>query len=286
MTGAPLPPIDGIESAAVVGLGLIGGSIARDLLDRGVRVLAHDSRGDRLRAAAEPPLDRIQLVDTLAGVEGAELVVLAVPVTAAPAVLARLLPHLARARLVVDVGSAKRTIVAAAEVLGVGERFVGCHPLAGDHRSGWEASRAGLFTRAPVYLCPSPSTGAEALARARALWTALGARPELIDAAEHDRLLAWTSHLPQSVATALACALDAAGVARASLGPGGRDATRLAGSSPEMWAAVAADNAEALAVALAGMEAQLAALRAAVEAGDAGGLRSFFAAGREWYEER
>lgn len=272
-----------IRSAGIVGLGLIGGSIARDLMERGVRVLGYDRDEDRLRAARGASLGRVTLASSLAEVADADLVVLAVPVTAAPAVLAEACPHLARARTIIDVGSTKRTIVAAAEALGVGERFVGCHPLAGDHRSGWEASRPALFAGARAFLCPAPSTAADTLERVRALWISLGARPVVVDAAEHDRRLAWTSHLPHVAATALALALDDAGCERAELGPGGRGATRLAGSSPEIWTAIAADNAAALGVALVALEARLAELRSVLAEGDPEALRRFFAAGREWF---
>jgi prephenate dehydrogenase len=106
-----------------------------------------------------------------------------------------------------------------------------------------------------------------------------------MDAAEHDRLLAWTSHLPQSAATALAVALAGAGIPPAALGPGGRDATRLAGSSPELWTAVAADNADFLAEALDALEARLAELRACLAAGDVEATARFFGAGRAWFEQ-
>jgi prephenate dehydrogenase len=277
-----------IESAGVVGLGLIGGSIARDLVARGVRVAGYDrdaAWGERSsRAPARAALDGVAVARSIADVAAADLLVLAVPVSAAPALLADARPHLGRTRLVIDVGSTKRTIVAAAEALGIGDRFVGCHPMAGDHRSGWEASRAGLFAGARTYLCPTPRTSAAALGAARDLWLSLGASPECLDAAEHDRRLGFTSHLPHVVASALALTLDAAGLERAEMGPGGRGATRLAGSSPELWSAIAADNADSLGEALAALETQLAAMRASLAGGDAERVAGFFAAAREWFE--
>jgi prephenate dehydrogenase len=106
-----------------------------------------------------------------------------------------------------------------------------------------------------------------------------------VDAAAHDLLLARTSHLPHLASVTLARALAAAGVPRAELGPGGRDVTRLAGSSPEMWTAVALDNAAPLAEAVAGLRARLDELDAALRAGDAEALHAFFAAAREWWRE-
>jgi prephenate dehydrogenase len=271
-----------VRSAAVVGLGLMGGSVARELSARGVRVLGHDRDPRALEAALRDGAVHAPLGPALEGVEEAELLVLAVPVDAAPEVLRAGRARLERARLVTDVGSTQRSVCAAAEALGLGGRFVASHPLAGDHRSGWEASRAGLFQEARVFLSPTPSTHAESLRLAVELWSALGARPEVMDAAEHDRRLAWSSHLPQCASSALALALDGAGVERGELGPGGRDTTRLAGSSPEMWAAILLDNAGHLGAALDALQARLAELREALERGDADGLRALFEHGRAW----
>jgi prephenate dehydrogenase len=216
-------------------------------------------------------------------------VVVAVPVTAAPRVLETLAPHLARVPLVTDAGSTKRGVVAAAERLGLGTHFVGAHPMAGDHRAGWAASRRGLFEGALVYLCPTAQTRGAALAHARALWTLLGADParlETIDAAAHDRRVAWTSHLPQLAASALARALAERDIPRRELGPGGRDTTRLAGSDPAMWAAIARDNADEISRAVAELERTLAELRAAVDARDEARVRGLLAAARTWAEGR
>jgi prephenate dehydrogenase len=264
-----------IRTAAVVGLGLIGGSLARDLAARGVRVLGWDQDARTLRTALDAGI-----VDELReGEEAPDVAVVAVPVLATPDVLRRFLPALAAARLVTDTGSTKRSVVSAAEALGIGDRFIGSHPLAGDHRSGWDASRAGLFDGALVYLTPTSISSDEAKGLARTLWETVGARPETLDAGAHDRLLAWSSHLPQAVSSALAIALGRAGIPREALGPGGRDATRLAGSSPEMWAQIAADNADHLAPALAAIENEIRELRMRVEGADPARLRAWFADG-------
>ena len=271
-----------IGSAAVVGLGLIGGSLARELAARGVRVLGHDDDPEAVRGALAEGGIHAALGAGWKGIEEAEVLILAVPVDAAPHVLAIAVSHLRRPRLVTDVGSTKRAIIAAAEELGVGERFVGVHPLAGDHRSGWTASRIGLFHGARVFLCPTAETAPPALELARELWLALEARPEIIAAEEHDRLLAWSSHLPQAASTALALALASAGVAPPELGSGGRDATRLAGSSPGMWTGIALENREVLAEALDALGVRLDELRAALARGDEAAVRRFFNAGRDW----
>ncbi len=273
-----------VRTAAVVGLGLIGGSVARELAARGVRVLGADRDAACVRAAVEEGVVAAALGDGLEGIEEADLVVLAVPVAAAGEVLRDVARHAINARLVTDVGSTKRGAVAAAEAAGLGARFVGAHPLAGDHRSGWEASRVGLFDGAPVFLTPTSSTSADAMSLARGLWTAMGGRVNAMSAEEHDRALAWSSHLPQAVGTSLARALRSAGVPRDQLGPGGRDSTRLAGSSVEMWVGVALENADELSAALRAVEGEIASLRAALEAGEGRTVSRIFAEGREWFD--
>lgn len=271
-----------IRCVAIVGLGLIGGSVARDLAARGVRVLGHDRDSLTVDAALAEGVIAAGLGDDLAGMEDADVLLLAVPVTAAAEVLVRARPWLRSVRLVTDAGSTKRGILAAAERAEIGGRFVGAHPLAGDHRAGWAASRAGLFAGARVYLCPSAHASAEARGLARRLWTMLGSEVMEMGAAEHDERLAWTSHLPHLASTALAGALAERGIARADLGPGGRDVTRLAASSPEMWTAIARENADAILPALDALAAHLHTLRDAISRGDADAIRTAMAAGNAW----
>lgn len=273
------------DTVAIVGLGLIGGSLARDLSASGSRVLGWDRDPDTLRAALGSGSVHAALGLELEGAEDADVLVVAVPVSAATAVLAAALPHLGRVQLITDVGSTKRSIRDAAEALGVGARFVGSHPLAGDHRSGWEASRTGLFREARVFLCLGPSTSGEAARLAGELWSRLGAHPEIVDAAEHDRRLAWSSHLPQSASSALGLTLASAGIARGDLGSGGRDATRLAGSSPELWTDIALDNAAELSLAVDSLGRQLQRLGTALAAGDREQVHRFFAEANRWSAE-
>ncbi len=198
--------------------------------------------------------------------------------------LRRLVPHLSGTSLVTDVGSTKARIVRDASAIGIGAQFVGSHPMAGDHRSGWSASRCGLFAGARVYLCPAHETTALAVERAEQLWTMLGARPLVMGASDHDAKLALTSHLPHVLSSALALALAQSGVMREDLGPGGRDVTRLAGSSPEVWTAIARDNAAALDAALAVTEREIASFRGALQRADAAELRDRFTAARTWFD--
>jgi prephenate dehydrogenase len=187
---------------------------------------------------------------SLGGVSESDLIVVAVPVDSATEVLRQIAPHVARAKLITDVGSTKMRIVELAAELGLASRFVGSHPMAGDHRSGWAASRTGLVDGARVYLCPPHDAPRCIIDLAAEWWRWLGARPIVMSAELHDQKLAWTSHLPHIVSTALALALASADVERDELGPGGRDMTRLAGSSADVWTAIARDNAAAIDTAL------------------------------------
>jgi prephenate dehydrogenase len=273
-----------VGRAAVIGLGLIGGSIARELASRGIQVIGFDENRDALDAAIADGIVSEALDSSLEDLRNADLVVIAVPVDISIDILERIAARATAAALITDVGSTKARIVATAEQLGLGDRFVGSHPIAGDHRSGWEASRLGLFKDSRVYLCPTPSTTPITVDHARALWREFGAREVVLSPADHDRRVAWTSHLPHIVANAVALTLARAGVPRDDLGPGGRDVTRLAGSSPEMWAAILRENAGAIDEALNAVEREIAAFRIAMSREDDGELRRRFADARAWFE--
>lgn len=275
------PPI------VIVGLGLIGGSMARDLAALGHEVHALDLDRDALEAAHAagviccPPRERAHFIWP----RGA-WVVLAMPVDAQVEFLERHRDHLNEAAFLTDVGSTKSAVIETAERLGLGERFVGGHPLAGDHRSGWHASRRGLFEGSRVFL--SPTTDSTAMARERAveLWTSLGARTEFVTAATHDHQLSLTSHLPQFLSTALAVLLAEASISRDELGPGGLGMTRLAESSPSMWTAIGRQNAVHLAAALQAIEVQLQRLRSQLEEPNAAALRQTLDTGNAWANQR
>jgi prephenate dehydrogenase len=272
------------DSAAIIGLGLIGGSVARDLAALGVRVTAYDPDATRVAAAIRTNVVSGALPESLEGVDDVDVIVLATPVDEAIDVLRRVAPHATRAKLITDVGSTKARIVETAHAVGIGDRFVGAHPMAGDHRSGWEASRTRLFADARVYLCTNAEVSHETLQLAHTFWRQLGACPKEMTADQHDLELAWTSHLPHMVSASLALALARAGVGRDYLGPGGRDVTRLAGSSPEMWTAIALDNAEALEAAMQEAEREIASLRAAIKRADRQELSGLLAEARKWAE--
>jgi 3-phosphoshikimate 1-carboxyvinyltransferase len=274
------------DTAAVIGLGLIGGSVARDLAARGVRVRAFDRDTEQLDAAIRDGVVSEALDASLSGVSDCDLVVIALPVDAAVQMLRRVAPNVGGARLITDVGSTKGSVVREAEALGVAANFVGSHPMAGDHRSGWSASRAGLFDGAPVYLCAAPGTSDAAMELAHALWHTFGATATVMDAEAHDVQLAWTSHLPHMIATAIGNALARRGLWRDDLGRGGKEMTRIAGSSPAMWSAIAVDNAPAIDLALAAFEQEIVRMRGALARTDVEDLRGCFSAARAWFDHQ
>jgi len=267
----------------VIGLGLMGGSLARALAARGVQVLGYDREQSFTDAAVAEGIVHHPLDESLVGLEKTDVVVIATPVPATTALLARLGHELQGSSLIMDVASTKKSVVAAAEAAGLGARFVGAHPLTGSHRSGWGASRANLFEDARVFLCPTASSTPQVIRQAESFWRSLHAGVEVLDAAEHDEQIAWRSHLPQAVSTTLALTLREMGVPRSALGPGGRDMTRLAGGDAGLWTGIMNDNAPAILEALAAMEAQLRLFRERLAAGE-DGVRESFTDGRDWFD--
>lgn len=271
------------QTLGLIGLGAIGGSIARQARRAGVAAVLGWSPEPAERAAA---VQQGALDDAPPRpgdvVRGAELVVLAAPPAANLAQLDALAPHLRSGALMTDVGSVKRAIVARAEALGVGAQFAGSHPLAGTHRRGFEASRADLFRGAVVYVtaCAGGAVAAREIAH---FWeVVLEAHPVAIDAGRHDAQVAVTSHLPQVVASLLAHFLAVHALPGASLGPGARDTTRLAASDPALWTEILLMNRDQLLPALRSLEEPLGAVERALEAGDAPALTAWLARASDW----
>jgi prephenate dehydrogenase len=275
------------SSLAVIGLGAIGGSLAWQARLAGIpRVTGFSpSRADgvdALRASAVT-----ELADSAArAARGAELVVLAVPAQVTLDLIGRLRPALESGAILTDVCSVKAPVLARATAEGLGDRFAGGHPLAGTHASGFVAARPDRLRGCVVYVCETGAPGGDQAARrVMSFWKqVLEAQPVLIDPAAHDRQLAWTSHLPQAVASALAKALGDRGLAGLSFGPGARDTTRLAASSPEMWLDILLYNGAAVVEALEATETGLADLRRLIAAGDADGLRRYLSDAQRFRE--
>jgi prephenate dehydrogenase len=272
-------------SLGVIGLGAIGGSLAWQAKRAGVATVLGWSpqRAERAAATQQGALDDApaRMEDVARGVD---LLVLAAPPAANVRLLESLRPTLTPQTLVTDVGSVKRAIVARAEALGLGARFAGSHPLAGTHAHGFAAARADLFRDAVVYV--TPARGGEGAARDVAhFWEdTLAAHAVTIDARQHDRQLAVTSHLPQVVASLLANCLARLAPPGATLGQGARDTTRLAASEPELWTEILLMNRDELLPALRALEEPLGELERALEVGDATAVTGWLARAADWRE--
>ncbi|MGH7578946.1 MAG: prephenate dehydrogenase, partial [Gemmatimonadales bacterium] len=209
------------SSLAVIGLGAIGGSLAWQSRLAGIaRVVGYSpSRGEGVAALRASAISEI--ADSPArAVRGAELVVLAVPPAPTLDLIGRLAPSLESGATLTDVCSVKGPIMARAADSGIGDHFAGSHPLAGTHVSGFDGARPDRLRGCVVYVCESDSAEGPRTARGvMRFWEeVLEAHPILIDAAAHDRQLAWTSHLPQAVAYALAKVLADRGLGGVSYG--------------------------------------------------------------------
>ncbi|KAF0100720.1 MAG: prephenate dehydrogenase [bacterium] len=277
-----------IGHLVVVGVGLIGGSFALDLRKQGlVRRVTGVGRG---RANLEKAR-QLGIIDAIAdsvaeAVADADLVLLAIPVGAMPAVFRAIAPALPPACIVTDAGSTKQDVVAAARAA-LGDklgRFVPGHPIAGAETSGAEAARAGLFQHKPVILTPLAENAPATVDTIADLWKACGAQVSLMQPDRHDHVFAAVSHLPHMVAFALMEEL--AGRPDADLyfhhaGSGFRDFTRIAGSHPEMWRDISMANKEALVTELDAFIAKLSGMRNLLASGDSAALEALFARARE-----
>ncbi|MBN8763522.1 MAG: prephenate dehydrogenase [Thiobacillus sp. 63-78] len=274
-----------VDTLAVVGVGLIGGSFALALKQAGAvrEVLGVGRNAARLTVARERGL-----IDRVAGwaeAGQADCILLAMPVGETGAVLKNLAPHLKPGAIVTDAGSTKSDVIEAARAA-LGARFgdfVPGHPIAGSEQSGPAAARADLYQGKRVVLTPQAGTRVGAVATVRALWEAAGAQVETLDAAQHDRIFAAVSHLPHLAAFALVdeLAQRADGDTCFRFAAGGfRDFTRIAGSSPEMWRDIALANREALLTELDAYLAALQTLRQTVASEDAEALLTIFSRAR------
>ena len=268
-------------SLAVIGLGAIGGSLAWQSRLAGVtRVVGYSPEpAEGIQALKVGAVT--ELADTAArAVHGAALVVLAVPPRATIDLIDALAPELEQGTLLTDVCSVKAPVVERALTAGLGDRFAGGHPLAGTHESGFASARPDRLRGCVVYICETGAAdGHRAAQSVSGFWEhTLEASPVRIDPEAHDRQLAWTSHLPQAVACALARTLAQQGLGGVSFGGGAKDTTRLAASSPDMWLDIFLYNRRAVSQALEQTEASIAELRRSLESGDLPALHAYLRA--------
>ena len=262
-----------IRRLAIVGLGLLGGSVAKaaraESMAREIVGIGRNPASLK-PALVEGAVDNVT-TDLREGLTGADMVVLATPV----ATLERQMPAVWEAAppkaLITDVGSTKAAIVRGAESLSARKPldFVGSHPMAGSNLSGFAVSRADLFRGATVILTPTDRTAPDAVKRVTEFWEAVGGRVVTMDPAAHDRAVAAVSHLPHLVADALVDAVFRMDPQFFEVAARGfKDTTRIAASSPEVWREIFEENREALAEAVASFRAALGDLESVLRSGD------------------
>jgi prephenate dehydrogenase len=262
-----------IRRLSLVGLGLLGGSVAKAARGLGLadEIVAVGRDRERLEPALRDGMvDRVT-TDLADGVGSADFCLLATPVATLAALLPAVWAALPADAVLTDVGSTKAAIVRAAERLGEGRplAFVGSHPMAGSEQAGYRVSRPDLFRGATVILTPTERTDSHAVKRVGAFWEALGGRLVTLDPLTHDRATAAISHLPHLVADAL---VDA--VVRMDprffevAGRGFKDTTRIAASDARVWREIFQENRAGLTEALGAFRAALDHLEALLAAGD------------------
>ena len=276
---------------AVIGVGLIGGSVALALKAAGCveQVIgAGRSRANLEGALALGVIDQIA-DDPAQAAAQADIILLAAPVNASAALFESILPAIrnhGRHKVITDVGSVKAGVIEAAGVLGDEiNRFVPGHPVAGKEHSGVAAADPDLFENHNVVLTPSARTDADAVERIRALWVATGARVCIMDAALHDRVLSVTSHLPHVLAYAMvdffADAEDAGLAPLCQMAAGGfYDFTRTASSDPEMWRDICLMNRAQILRDIDGFTAGLGRVARLIQRADGDALERLFSAAR------
>ena len=270
--------ISAFKRVYLLGTGLIGGSLALDLKERKLveTVVGADALHERSESAMALGIldDILPMVPEV--LRSCDLVILAVPVLGLRKILSA---GFEKTTLVTDVGSVKGDAVHGyleAVAAGRGYRYVPGHPIAGDERSGPEAARKGLFEGARVVLTPVDASRQD-IAAIRSLWEGVGARIKIMDPEEHDEAFAWVSHMPHMAAYAIIDSVLARDPDLVDLSGGGlRDYTRIAASSPRMWADIAVANREKLLAATRGLGESVNRIISALEAGDREDLERIF----------
>ena len=268
---------------AIIGLGLIGSSIARSIREAmpTVHITGHDA-SEVVRAAALR-LDLADDVTDLAGtaVVDADLVILCVPVGAMGEVAESFAHDLPETAIVSDVGSSKASVLSALQTALPGRTIIPAHPVAGTEKSGPEAGFASLFKGRWCILTPPTDTAPVAVEKLTLFWENLGAKVEIMDAQHHDLVLAVTSHLPHLIAyTIVGTASDMESVTQSEVikysAGGFRDFTRIAASDPTMWRDVFLSNREAVLEMLQRFSEDLSQLQRAIRWGDGDTLFELF----------
>jgi prephenate dehydrogenase len=268
---------------AILGLGLMGGSLALGLHGKCATLLGVDPHPATVELARSRSIVDYADTDPANLLPEADLVILAAPVFAILSLLEQLPSFTSRPCIVLDIGSTKQSIVEAMARLP--ERFdpIGGHPICGKESLSLANAEATLYQDAPFLLTPLPRTTSRALSAAHQIIKAIGARPMIVDVQEHDRVLASTSHLPFLLSSALALATPRN--AAPFIGPGFKSTSRLAGTSASMMAGVLQSNRENVLEALSRFLGHLAELQSALIASDAPALHKILNRSQSSYHD-
>ncbi len=272
------------ETIALIGIGLIGSSIAREIKDKGLAgTVVVSTRSDAtLKRAEQLNLGDRYTTSAADAVKDADLVIVSVPVGASGAVAAEIAPNLKPGAIVTDVGSTKGSVIAQmAPHMPQGVHFIPGHPIAGTEYSGPDAGFIGLFKGRWCILTPLPDTDETAKAKLRTFWETLGSMVDDMDPEHHDKVLAIVSHLPHIIAyNIVGTADDLEAVTESEVikysASGFRDFTRLAASDPTMWRDVCLHNKDAILEMLSRFSEDLAYLQRAIRWGDGDKLFDLF----------
>jgi prephenate dehydrogenase len=276
------------DTVCIVGVGLIGGSFGIALRERKLakKVVGAVRREATINAAFQRKAIDNGSTDLIRAARGADLIFLASPVGQMKALSEELVPGVKADAIVTDAGSTKAGVVEeCAAIFGQKAHFIGGHPMAGSELTGVENARGDLFENAVWILTPAADTPPDAVEKLKALVSALGATPLVMDAATHDNLLAVTSHLPHLTAAALVHLFSGAyqehEIAQNLIAGGWRDSTRIAAGSPEMWRDICVANSSSIGKSLDALLEDLHELRTMIEEKDGEKLHEWFQSASE-----
>ena len=274
------------EKVTVVGLGLIGGSLAAALRESGEvgEVFGVERDAESLRFALENGIADAGASETGPGMSGSEIVVVATYVDTIAGVAREVSGFVSPGTVVCDVGSVKASVVREMENAPRNIRFVGAHPIAGRETSGVMESDSALFSGKRCVVTPTESTSPEALSMVKKLFSLVGSEVVEMDPESHDEIFSLVSHLPHAVAYSLVSAVASGGRDRNLFdfsGGGLADFTRIAGSSPEMWAGIFIENRDALLGAIRGFAEKLGEIEKAVASGNVEDLAALLREARD-----
>ncbi|MBF0522389.1 MAG: prephenate dehydrogenase [Candidatus Omnitrophica bacterium] len=270
------------RKVTIIGVGLMGGSLGLALKKHQLarEIVGLSQKQSTLVNAMKMKAIDIGFTDVRKAVNNADLVILSTPVEAIKKLLPAIAPHLKRGCIVTDMGSAKADIVEEAEkVLPQSVFFVGSHPMVGSEKKGVDFAQENLFENSLCLMTPTPKTHAQAKDRVTALWTKLGVRVKYLPPEEHDKILAYVSHLPHLVAFALMGTIPQEFLEFGASGL--RDTTRVASSSPQMWHDICFLNSKNIVNSLDEFVKSLSELRKAIVDDDQNGLLTYFTKSKE-----